>query len=52
MWTPYWAHINQKTLEPTLEFVYVVSGLSTSNSNSSNTNNKVAAARLLWKDKW
>ena len=25
---------------------------STFNSNSSNANNKVAAARLLWKDKW
>jgi len=42
----------QKTLEPTLESVHVVNGLSTSNSNSSNANNKVAAARLLWKDKW
>ena len=37
----------QKTLEPTLELVHVVNGLSTSNSTSSNANNKVAAARLL-----
>ena len=43
----------QKTLEPTLELVQVVNGLSISNSTSSNANNKVAAARLLlWKNKW
>ena len=32
--------------------VHVVDGLSTFNSNSSNANNKVATARLLWKNKW
>ena len=42
----------QNTLEPTFEFVNVVDGLSTFNSNSSNANNKVATARLLWKNKW
>ena len=34
----------QKTLEPTIELVHVVNGPSTSNSDSSNANNKVAAA--------
>ena len=42
----------QKTLEPTIELVHVVNGSSTSNSNSSNANNKLATAKLLWKDKW
>ena len=46
------ARFYQKTLDPTLESVHVVNGLSTFNSNSSNANNKVAAERLLWKDKW
>ena len=34
----------QKTLEPTIELVHIVNGPSTSNSDSSNANNKVAAA--------
>ena len=42
----------QKTLGPTIELVHVVNGSSTSNSDSSNANNKVATTRLLWKDKW
>ena len=42
----------QKTLEPTIELVHVVNGSSTCNSNSSNVNNKVTTAMLLWKDKW
>ena len=42
----------QRTLEPTLELVNVVNDLGTCDSNSSNANNKVAAARLLCKDNW
>ena len=42
----------QRTLEPALELINVVNDLGTYNSNSSNANNKVTAARLLWKDKW
>jgi len=42
----------QRTLEPTLQLVYVVNDLSTFNSNSSNTNNEITIERLLWKDKW
>ena len=47
-----WRVFIKRTLKPTLELVHVMNGLSTSNSNSSNANNKVATARLLWKDKW
>ena len=45
------ADFYQKTLEPTIELVHVVNGSNASNSNSSDANNKVATARLLWKDK-
>ena len=46
------ASFYQKTLKPTIELVHVVNGPSTSNSDSSNANNKAATVRLLWKDKW
>ena len=42
----------QRALEPSFELVHVVNAQSSSSSNLSSANNKVTAARLLWKEKW